>query len=51
MTGLEIHAAMAPTAAGALLANAAPAFLLSVYKPVLVLLVGAVWAKRGFARQ
>ena len=38
MTGLEIHAAMAPTAAGALLANATPAFLLSVYKPVLVLL-------------
>lgn len=37
MMGIELHAELAP-AAGALLANAVPAFLLSFYKPVLILL-------------
>ncbi len=37
MMGLELHGDLMP-AAGALLANAVPAFLLSFYKPVLILL-------------
>ena len=36
--GLELTAELAPAAAGAVLANAVPAFLLSFYKPVLILL-------------
>ncbi len=38
MMGLESHGELALAAAGAMLANAVPAFLLSFYKPVLILL-------------
>jgi general secretion pathway protein E len=38
MTGIDVHVALAPHLAGAMLADAVPAFLLSVYKPVLVVL-------------
>ena len=38
MTGLEIHADLAQATASAMLASAVPAFLLSVYKPALVLM-------------
>jgi len=38
MMGLESHGDLALAAAGAMLANAVPAFLLSFYKPVLILL-------------
>jgi general secretion pathway protein E len=38
MMGLESHGELVHAAAGAMLANAVPAFLLSFYKPVLILL-------------